>query len=555
MEIFKAVLVLLAGVGVFIAGMNMLGDGLEKSAGGGLKKLLGKISGNRFAGVGVGAGVTAIIQSSSATSVMVIGFVNAGIMTLFQATAIIMGANIGTTITGVIVAFSYLDFVKLAVAAMAFVGVMMTFFKVDKVKQIGGILCGFGLIFVGLDVMGGAFDNYPEITEFFQKLFQKVDFPLLLVVLGAIFTAIIQSSSAATGIFITMVGVGALGLENALFLVLGSNIGTCITAVIASIGTSENAKRTALIHLSFNVIGSIIFTVIIWIFKSQAVDLLQSFTSSGEMQLAWFHVIFNVTTTLVLLPFIKQLVQMAEKIIPNKPEERDNRQLKYVDELLLKTPPIAIMQVKKEVEYMAQNAKENLEKALLSMDGVASDYAKEIAERESLINFTNKALTRFLIKLSPLVNSANEKSIGTYFHVLNDLERIGDHAENFGEIALEMQEKGLAFSAEATAELQAMKEKVLRMFELATEAFDDGDVAGLAELAVLENEVDGMKKALTASHYARLAEGKCNIELSPYFSSTVTRLERVADHLVNVGYSILNPTGSQSGVKLVKETK
>ena len=555
MEIFKAVLVLLAGVGVFIAGMNMLGDGLEKSAGGGLKKLLGKISGNRFAGVGVGAGVTAIIQSSSATSVMVIGFVNAGIMTLFQATAIIMGANIGTTITGVIVAFSYLDFVKLAVAAMAFVGVMMTFFKLDKVKQIGGILCGFGLIFVGLDVMGGAFDNYPEITEFFQKLFQKVDFPLLLVVLGAIFTAIIQSSSAATGIFITMVGVGALGLENALFLVLGSNIGTCITAVIASIGTSENAKRTALIHLSFNVIGSIIFTVIIWIFKSQAVDLLQSFTSSGEMQLAWFHVIFNVTTTLVLLPFIKQLVQMAEKIIPNKPEEKDNRQLKYVDELLLKTPPIAIMQVKKEVEYMSALARENLEKAFLAMNGSASDYAKEVEERESLINFTNKALTRFLIKLSPLVDGSNEKSIGAYFHVLNDLERIGDHAENFEEIAMEMQEKGLAFSAEATAELQEMKEKVLRMFELATEAFDDGDVAGLAELAVLENEVDGMKKALTASHYARLAEGKCNIELSPYFSSTVTRLERVADHLVNVGYSILNPTGSQSGVQLVKETK
>ncbi|MBQ3020289.1 MAG: Na/Pi cotransporter family protein [Clostridia bacterium] len=555
MEIFKAVLVLLAGVGVFIAGMNMLGDGLEKSAGGGLKKLLGKISGNRFAGVGVGAGVTAIIQSSSATSVMTIGFVNAGIMTLFQATAIIMGANIGTTITGVIVAFSYLKIVKLAVAALAFVGVMMTFLKTEKVKQIGGILCGFGLIFVGLDVMGGAFDNYPEITEFFQKLFQKVDFPLLLVVLGAIFTAIIQSSSAATGIFITMVGVGALGLENALFLVLGSNIGTCITAVIASIGTSENAKRTALIHLSFNVIGSIIFTVIIWIFKSQAVDLLQSFTSSGEMQLAWFHVIFNVTTTLVLLPFIKQLVQMAEKIIPNKPEEKDNRQLKYVDELLLKTPPIAIMQVKKEVEYMSALARENLEKAFLAMNGSASDYAKEVEERESLINFTNKALTRFLIKLSPLVDGSNEKSIGAYFHVLNDLERIGDHAENFEEIAMEMQEKGLAFSAEATAELQEMKEKVLRMFELATEAFDDGDVAGLAELAVLENEVDGMKKVLTASHYARLAEGKCNIELSPYFSSTVTRLERVADHLVNVGYSILNPTGSQSGVKLVKETK
>ena len=552
MEIFKAVLVLLAGCGVFIAGMNMLGEGLEKSAGGGLKKLLGKISGNRFAGVGVGAGATAIIQSSSATSVMVIGFVNAGIMTLFQATAIIMGANIGTTITGVIVAFSYLDFVKLAVAAMAFVGVMLTFFKMDKAKQIGGILCGFGLIFVGLDVMGNAFDNYPEITEFFQKLFKKVDFPLLLVVLGTIFTAIIQSSSAATGIFITMVGAGALGLENALFLVLGSNIGTCITAVLASIGTSKNAKRTALIHLSFNVIGSIFFTALIWICKTQAVDILQGITSSQEMQLAWFHVIFNVTTTLLLLPFIKQLVALATKIIPDKVEEKETRQLKYVDELLLKTPPIAIMQVKKEVEYMAALAKENIEKSFLAMEGVAENYAKEISEREDLINFTNKALTRFLIKLSPLVDAKNEKLVGAYFHVLNDLERIGDHAENFGEIATEMQSKGLAYSEVAAAELKEMKEIVLRMFALAVETFDDGDIAGLAELNVLENKVDGMKKCLTASHYTRLAEGKCAVELSPYFSSTIARLERVADHLVNVGYSILNPTGSQSDANFAK---
>lgn len=550
MEILMAVLVLLAGCGVFIAGMNMLGDGLEKSAGGSLKKMLGKISGNRFAGVGIGAGVTAIIQSSSATSVMAIGFVNAGVMTLYQAAAIIMGANIGTTVTGVIVAFSYLKVVKMIVAALAFVGVMLTFLKGERIKQIGGILCGFGLIFVGLDVMGSAFDNYPEITIFFQNLFKQVDFPLLLVVLGAVFTAIIQSSSAAAGIFITMVGVGALGLDSALFLVLGSNIGTCITAVLACIGSVENAKRTALFHLSFNVIGSIVFTMIIWLFKDQAVEILQSFTSSREMQLAWFHVIFNVVTTILLLPFLKQLVTLVTKIIPDKVvRDTENRQLKYVDELLLKTPSVAVMQVKKEVQYMAEQAQENLKKSFAALNDVATEYSAEIEEREQAINFTNKAVTRFLIKLSPLVDVSDERHVGAYFHVLNDLERIGDHAENFSEIALEMQEKNLAFSEVAMQELHEMEDAVLRMFEIAAEAFEDMNSARLNELTALENQVDNMKRDLTTRHYARLAEGCCKIEHSPYFSSMVVGLERVADHLVNVGYSILNPTGSQSEAK------
>ena len=366
----NAILLLLAGVGVFIAGMNMLSGGLEKSAGGGLKKLLGKISNNRFAGVGVGAGVTAIIQSSSATSVMVIGFVNAGVMTLVQATAIIMGANIGTTVTGILVSLKSLPIAEFA-AALAFVGVMMTFFKSEKIKQIGGILCGFGLIFVGLELMGDAL-SAQEIKDFFIELFKKIDFPLLLVLCGMVFTAIIQSSSAATGIFITMVGTGSLGIENALFLVLGSNIGTCITAIIACMGGHANAKRTALIHLTFNVIGTIIFTTGLWIFKGPAVNLLQRVITTPEMQLAWFHVIFNVTTTIILLPFVKQLVKFSEWVIRDKKVETDGRQLKFVDERLLKTPPVALMQVKKEVEYMADLAKENLEKSFLAMEGDAS---------------------------------------------------------------------------------------------------------------------------------------------------------------------------------------
>ncbi len=543
----QAILLLLAGVGVFIAGMNMLSSGLEKSAGGGLKRMLGKISGNRFSGVGVGAGVTAIIQSSSATSVMVIGFVNAGIMTLFQATSIIMGANIGTTITGVIVSLKSLG-ISAYMATLAFVGIMMTFFNKDKIKQIGGILCGFGLIFVGLDVMGMAFDpdTFPEVTAFFTGMFEKINFPLLLILCGMVFTALIQSSSAATGIFIMMVGSGALTLDCALFLVLGSNIGTCITAILACMGAGVNAKRTALIHLSFNVIGTVVFSTFIWIFKDLAVSLLQGMIAKPEMQLAWFHVIFNVVTTLMLLPFVKVLVAIATKLVPDKKTESEHLQFKYVDDLLLKTPPVAIMQAKKEIEYMSSIARENIEKSLQALRGEDVDFEKEIEKGEEIIDFINTNLAKYLIKLSPLVDDADERAIGSYFHVLNDVERIGDHADNFQQIATQMREEGLSFSDEAKEELKEMSEKVMEMFDIATETFEDTRKDRLARLTALENEVDGLKRDLSANHFARLAEGKCKMETNAYFFSTIAGLERVADHLVNVGYSVLNPTGSQS---------
>ncbi len=545
MDMLEAILLLFAGVGVFIAGMNMLGDGLERSAGGGLKKMMGKIGGNRFAGVGIGAGVTAIIQSSSATSVMVIGFVNAGIMTLYQAVAIIMGANIGTTITGILVSLQNLPISDFAML-LAFIGVMMSFIKNEKVKQIGSILCGFGLIFVGLELMGNSLRNSADINEFFIELFKKIDFPLLLILCGAVFTALIQSSSAATGIFITMVGTGSLGLDSAIFLVLGSNIGTCITAVLACLGTSVNAKRTALIHLTFNVIGTIIFTSFLWPLRSQAVQLLQKIPGGGTMQLAWFHVIFNVTTTAVLLPFIKQFVKFATFAIKDREEAAEGESLRYVDELLLKTPSVAMMQVKKEIEYMAALANENIRNSIHSMEGSATAYAEGISKNEGSIDYINKALTKYLIKLSALVDEHEERKIGAYFHVLNDLERIGDHADNFCEIALQMQGSGLEFSADAKAELTEMSGKVLRMFEIASEAFEGTETERLGELTALENEVDGLKRELSARHYARLADGVCKVEHSPYFTSIVAGLERVADHLVNVGYSVLNPTGSQS---------
>ena len=546
MTVFLCILALLAGSGVFMAGMNMLSSNLEKIAGNKMKSLLGKISNNRFAGVGIGASVTAIIQSSAATTVMAIGFVNAGVMTLMQATAIIMGANIGTTVTGLLVSLSSFD-ISLYFSVFTFIGIMMMFIKNDKVKIIGGILAGLGLLFVGLDLMSNAF-NDPAIKEFFIEIFTSINFPLLLILCGIVFTALLQSSSAATGLVIVMVGNGAIDVSSALFIILGSNIGTCVTAIIASIGTTTNAKRTAFIHLAFNVIGTIIFTIFIWIFTPYIVSFLDAiFPNNGEMQIALFHIIFNVTTTLLLLPFIKWLVRLAELVIREKKKESAPAfTLKYVDDRLLKTPPIALMQVKKEVEYMASLANENLERSfdvIFLKDKTKIDKVYEVEEH---INFMNNALTKYLIKLSSLVNSDEEKIIGSYFHVLNDIERIGDHAENFLEVGIKLIENNLSFSKEGEEEVKTMYSKVLAMYDLAIEGFDDVKKSHLKELDKYEQQLDDMKDDLSSSHFDRLADGKCSIEMGDMFFSIISGLERVGDHLVNVGYSIFNPTGSQT---------
>ena len=550
MQLIQSLIWLLAGVGIFIVGMNFMSDALEKSAGEGMKKLLGKISNNRFSGVGIGAGVTAIIQSSSATSVMVIGLVNAGVMTLMQATPIIMGANIGTTITGVLVALKN-EYFNMLMYFFAFAGVMMGFFKKEKVKLAGLLCSGLGLIFVGLNIMSSeqAFGN-PLVETLFQGIFRVIDFPLLLILVGVIFTALIQSSSAATGVVITMAGTGVLPLELALFIVLGANIGTCVTALLASVGAHANAKRVALIHFTFNVIGTIVFTAIVWIFKEPMINLLVSLfpgddPMSLQMRVSVFHVIFNVTTTCLLLPFVKQLVQYSCRVIKDKKDIQPELTLKYIDDRLLTMPPVALMQVKKEIDYMFSLVEENIALSFETLETQQPAKGDQITANESIVDFTNSALTGFLIKLSSTVDQSDELVIGTYFHVLNDLERIGDHAENFYEIVAEMSSKKIAFSEKGQEDIKKMCGKVMQMLTIAKDAFDNLNRARLPELAALEDETDTMKKELTSSHFARLAEGGCSMEVSPYYSSTVAGLERVADHLVNVGYSIVNPIGSQ----------
>ncbi|MBQ5761480.1 MAG: Na/Pi cotransporter family protein [Clostridia bacterium] len=549
MQLIQSLIWLLAGVGIFIVGMNFMSSSLEKSAGTGMKKMLEKISNNRFSGVGIGAGVTAIVQSSSATSVMVIGLVNAGVMTLVQATSIIMGANIGTTITGVLVALKN-DYFNMAMYLLAFIGVMLTFLQKEKAKIAGNLCCGLGLIFVGLNIMSSeeAFGN-PLVEEMFTGVFSKIDFPVLLIVVGIIFTALIQSSSAATGVVITMVGTGVLPLDMALFIVLGANIGTCVTAMLASVGAKPNSKRVAFIHFVFNFIGTVLFTAIIWIFKDPVVDLLSTaFPGSDpmalQMRVSAFHVIFNVSTTALLLPFVKQLVKLSCVVIKDQKKE-EKLTLKYVDDRLLSTPPVALMQVKKEIDYMIELVEDNTRMSFVAIDSRSLEYDEKIRKNEEVIDFTNSTLTQFLIKLSANVEESDEKAIGSYFHVLNDLERVGDHAENFHEIGVEMIHKDISFSDKAMGGIDLLRQNIMVMFSISKEAFKNLNKNQLGELTGLEENVDEMKKELIANHFARLAEGNCSADVSPYYSSLILGLERVADHLVNVGYSIVNPTGSQ----------
>ena len=550
MQLMGSLIWLLAGVGIFIVGMNFMSEALEKSAGEGMKRMLGRISNNRFSGVGIGAGVTAIIQSSSATSVMVIGLVNAGVMTLMQATPIIMGANIGTTITGVLVALKN-DYFDMLMYLLAFAGVMMSFFKKEKIK-IAGLLCsGLGIIFVGLSIMSSeeAFGN-PMVETLFQDIFGVIDFPLLLILVGVIFTGLIQSSSAATGVVITMVGTGVLSLDMALFIILGANIGTCVTALLASVGANANSKRVALIHFTFNVIGTILFTACVWIFKEPTINLLVSLfpgedPMSLQMRVSLFHVIFNVTTTLCLLPFVKQLVKYSCRVIKDKKEESESLSFKFVDDRLLSTPPVALMQVKKEIDYMASLVQENIRLSFVAMDSGSAEYGEKIAQNEAIIDFTNSELTKYLIRLSANVEASDERKIGAYFHVLNDLERIGDHAENFHEIGIEMLNRNITFSDKALGGINDMRDTVIKMFDVSKDTFENLNRDQLISLTALEQKVDDMKIELIADHFNRLAEGNCSVDVSPYYSSVVSGLERVADHLINVGYSIVNPTGSQ----------
>ena len=551
-ELIVSIVKLLAGLGTLMIGMKMLSEGLEHSAGTSMRKLFGKISNNRFAGIGVGAVATILVNSSSATTVMIIGFVNAGLMTLLQATSIIMGANIGTTLTGVIIALSGFDF-GAYMSIFAFVGVAIVMFaKNDVLKKIWSALTGLGLIFVGLSFMSGALKNSSMLTSGLETLFIKVDFPLQLIMLGIVCTALFQSSTAMTALVVTMAapsvltGTSIIPMESALFVILGTNIGTCVTAILASFGASTNAKRTAVIHLLFNAIGTIVFTAFIWIFKDWVVWLFGQMTNSTQMQVALFHVFFNIITTLLLVPFMKPLTRLATLLVREKPGDDGSPKMYYIDDRILQTPPIAVAQVQKEVVHMAYMAQKNLDRGFNAIANADLSEREKILHTEEKINFVNKGIARYLIKMSSLsLPRADEKLIGSLHHVIGDLERIGDHAENFLEDAQEMQENGITFSDDAMDELKNMYAKVRHMFDRAVYVFENRDENALSEISEIESEVDMLKRVLGNNHIMRLNSGNCSVECGTHFYAIISALERVADHLTNVAFSIKSPSGSQ----------
>ncbi|MBQ2971405.1 MAG: Na/Pi cotransporter family protein [Ruminococcus sp.] len=540
MQLIGSLIWLLSGVGVFIVGMNFMGDALEKSASSGMKRLLERISNNRFSGVGIGAGVTAIIQSSSATSVMVIGLVNAGVMTLMQATPIIMGANIGTTITGVIVALKN-DYFNMLMYVLAFAGVMMGFAKKEKVKLAGLLCSGLGLIFVGLNIMSSeeAFGN-PLVESMFTEIFKVIDFPLLLILVGAVFTALIQSSSAATGVVITMVGTGVLPLDLALFIVLGANIGTCVTALLASVGANANSKRVAFIHFTFNTIGTAVFTAVIWMFKDPVVNSLVSVfpgddPMSLQMRVSLFHVIFNVTTTVLLLPFVKQLVNYSCAVIKDKKEDSDQIDSVFIDERLISTPTIALDNCFVVATDMAHWAQQSFDDSVKALFSYSEKLDKRVREAERMTDKYEDKLGSYLVKISSSsISERDSAQASMLLKVIGDFERISDHARNIMLSGAELAEKKLSFTDEAKSEIAVLSSAVSEIIDLSFYSFTNNDVSLAVKVESLEGVIDGLKEKMRTNHTKRLQKGKCSLDIGFVWSDLLTNFERISDHCSNI---------------------
>ncbi len=545
MDLATSIITLLVGAAVFIIGMNMMSSGLKKSTGPSLRRLLKRIRNNRFAGLGIGTAVTALIQSSAATSVMAIGFINAGAMTVFQAVCIILGAYIGTTVTGLLASLSSFD-ISIYFVLLAVIGVILMFIKKEKVKNFGEILAGLGLLFFGLSTMRSAIGTEgDELYKGIKAFFDAVDFPILLMLIGAVVTALFQSSSATSGIAIAMVGTGALGFNDAIYLVLGATVGTVITTLIATIGGNVNAKRTGIICLIIRITTSLVALAIYWPLAS-CFDLettIPSVFGSASLAVALLLVAYNVVFMLAVLPFVQLFEKMSVKLIKDKDEEKMKKALKYIDKHLLDTPTIAMMQVKREIINMMHLAQDNLKlgfKRILEQD---SSNDKELIETEDKIDYINNQITTFLIDLTHTASEKDEKTIGSFFHVVNDVERIGDHAYNFYESSQKMVNNDLKFSDIAKKEFQEMFDIIEQMFDLTFIIFHDQTVTNLKKLHELEDSTDELKNKLSTAHYERIQKNTCKMENSPFYTTLVSELERVADHLVNIGYSIVNPVG------------
>nr|WP_279310895.1 MULTISPECIES: Na/Pi cotransporter family protein [unclassified Romboutsia] len=533
---------MMGGLGLFLYGMNLMADGLQKSAGEKLKKIVELLTSNVLMGVIVGALVTAIIQSSSATTVMVVGFVNAGIMTLPQAIGVIMGANIGTTITAQLVS---LDLVGLAPMALGVGIILYLFSSKPKVKTIAEIFIGFGILFTGMDFMKEAVAPLKEFSGFTNALVSFGHNPILGILLGFGITAIVQSSSASMGMLLALASEGILPLSSALPILYGENIGTCVTSLISSIGASKNAKRAATMHLTFNVIGTLVFMLLL----SKPITMVVTHLDPNDVsrQIANAHTLFNITNVILLLPFSKLIVKLTMKLVPEKEDEIEERKtVKFLDERILETPSIALSNTIKETLRMGEKAKKAL---ICSMEGVlemSDAKIKKAFNEEIKINELQKAILSFLLKLSKTtLNDDSREGVDYLFNTVNDIERIGDHAENIAELSEIILTKELKLSDECKGELTEIYNKVLSTYTYALESLESNNVDLALRVVKMEEQVDIMEKVCRQNHMKRLDESVCTIDNGVVYLDIVSNLERISDHSVNIAQQVIKANSNK----------
>ena len=531
------ILGLLGGLALFMYGMQMMSSGLEAAAGSKMKLILERLTANRFLGVLVGAGITAVIQSSSATTVMVVGFVNSGMMTLNQAVCIIMGANIGTTITGQLIA---LDVGALA-PLFAFIGVaMVVFVKMPRAHHIGQIMAGLGVLFIGMEMMSSSMMPLRD-SQAFVDLMTRFSNPLLGIAVGALFTALIQSSSASVGILQALATSGAISFSSSVFILFGQTIGTCITAVLASIGTSRSAKRATIIHLMFNIIGTVLFTILCILFP--LADLVASFTPDAPAaQIANMHTIFNIVTTLLLLPLGNQLASLAVRILPEQPEEnRDEMHLEYLTPVQVSSKDgnlgasaIHIGQLQQELDRMLDMAQDNIETSFDAVLSRNSSLLTKAEKMESYLDFLNKEISKYISRLITYeTNEQGSSIVSSYFTITGNIERIGDHAINICGYSKLLEERHIQFSAQAQEEICQMRDICLEALN-ALHQREAGDLLWLTDVSALEQRIDDMTDLFRKDQLERMKAGICSDEACILYSELLTDFERIGDHVLNI---------------------
>lgn len=532
------VISLMGGLGLFLYGMNLMGEGLQKSAGTKLKAIIKLLTSNILMGVLVGTGVTAVIQSSSATTVMVVGFVNAGIMSLKQAIGVIMGANIGTTVTAQLVSFNLNGMAPVALG----IGIVLYLFgKNPKIKHISEILIGFGMLFTGMEFMKDAVEPLRDYKGFTDMLVSFGQYPFLGLLLGFGITAIVQSSSASMGMLVALAAEGLIPLNAALPILYGQNIGTCVTSLLSSIGANKNAKRAAVIHLIFNVLGTALFLI----FLNKPVVSLVTGMDPGNVarQIANTHTLFNIISVLILLPFNKFIIELAMKIIPDKAEdEEDIKIVKYIDDKMLEIPSIALINTIKETLRMGKKAKESLDASISAILEKSDEYVGKVLVKEETINDLQKIILNYLLKLSKTaaLDEDSREAVDNLFNTVNDIERIGDHAKNIAELSQIMIDGDLEFSEQGKNQLEEIYNYVISAYNSALEAFKNDDINMAYKVFRIEEKVDMMEKTCRASHMYRLNNNLCSIDNGVVFLDIITALERVSDHAVNIAKRVIS---------------